>query len=119
MGAIAAARAAVAAVLEADASLVDVDVFASRVPLESPARYAVVCGTGRVDPGTVAVFGRRVLVQVWLVSPAGSYGPQDDDTDDVLELVLHALEAAGLEWVSAEPAVWRDTHPAYLIEVES
>lgn len=119
MGATRAARQAVATVLDAAASLSAVTVWPDRQPVESPDAMTLVVATGKVQPSPVAVAGRVVTVDVWLVSPSSALGDGDDALDDALDLVLAALEAARIEWTQAEPAIWREKNLAYRIEVET
>lgn len=118
MGTITTARQDVATLLDAAPTLSAVAVWPHRQNVLGPTQHTLILGTGQVEPAPVAAFGRVVRLELWLVSPATEYGSSDDDLDDVLDLVLAVLDGARVEWISAKPAVWQDTNPAYLIEIE-
>lgn len=119
MGAIKADRLAVAAVLDAAATLSAFTVWSDRQPVSTPDALTIVVGVGTVMPATTAKFGRVTVVDVWVISPSQALGDGDDALDDAVDLVLDVLDTNRLEWTKAEPAVWREGFLAYRIEVET
>jgi hypothetical protein len=118
MGYIAAERTALAGILDAAPSLSTLTVWPYSQPVERVDTHTVIVSTAKVVPASVAVPGRTLTLELWLISPATEVGVSDDALEDALEAVLAVLDANAVEWTNAEPAVWRDIHPAFRIEVE-
>ena len=115
----AAARAALAASLSAALATASVD--ADVVPYASadgPATRARVFVTIR-DVTPVPGCGRGIGLDVWAVSPLTVPGASDDDVDDLLGVLLDALDLTPrTTWSTAERGVWAETNPSYRIETE-
>lgn len=86
--------------------------------LDAITTRTLLVGLSAIDPPDVACPAWQVGVLLWAVSPlTDDDGHADDDVDAFLEDVLTACDAAGLAWTRAERAIWRDTNPAYRIEL--
>lgn len=99
------------------ASLVDVVVVDYPRQADQPDARRVTVAPLRVDPPSVACPVRSYVVTLTVVTPYTEPGVADDDLDDLLELVLIALDQAGMSWDQADRGLWLDTHHAYAVNV--
>jgi hypothetical protein len=83
-----------------------------------PDRPVVMLASGRVRPGP-ALSLRANELRAWLVEPTTDPGGADDALDDLLVLLLAALDTVPLlEWPEAERGVYGDQeYPAYLVTI--
>lgn len=59
-----------------------------------------------------------VELDVWAVSATKLDAASEADLEAFTDHVLDVLDDAGVRWSNADRAVWKDSHPAYRIEVE-
>ena len=59
-----------------------------------------------------------VDLDVWAVSATKLDSASEADLEEFTDHVLDVLDDAGVRWSNADRAVWKDSHPAYRIEVE-
>lgn len=109
-----ASRAELALILSTGLPTVDVVPFPR---VDTPNARRVVIGTAKVEPAGVACAWRTASFDVWCVSPYSDPGPADDDLEQLLSDVLDVLDAAGVEWTTAERGVWVETYPAFRVTI--
>lgn len=101
--------------IDVDGTPVDVDAFPSTPDQLIAPRVAIAAAT--VNPPDVACPGVTVELAVWCVSERQDASEGQDRADDLLDVVLTAFDAAGVDWTSAERGVWAETYPAYRVTV--
>lgn len=77
----------------------------------------VVIAAATVRPPDVACPGVQVELAVWCVAELQDPADGQDRADALLDAVLERLDAARLEWTTAERGVWAETYPAYRVTV--
>lgn len=106
------AREHVANVLRANLPA-DVEVIAYGRQADQPSKRRVTIVSGTVDPPERACPSRYASVVLTAVTPLTDPGPADDDLDELLDLVLDALDAGAVIYGTAQRGTWLDTHHAY------
>lgn len=78
-------------------------------------RRVTITASGILGP-RVACPARSYELLLSAVTPLTDPGPADDDLDELVDQVLEALDAAGVEWGErVERGTWLEAHHAYLI----